>query len=190
MIFKHIDNFISDTTDSVLSKKTKKFTDEEKLMIDNFCISILKSYKNSQIESSNLIKERFSKDLTYETIEKMLMLNGNSIPLKFKKFYSDQHKDHREAMYETNIEPDDTKSGEFKSKVVTGILVSSWPGYLLFCKCQMSSDDRYMCEDNKHDEVHMRTLYNKNDKLTSSCLNRIVKIHFKNIKDTIDKECK
>ena len=52
-------------------------------MIDNFCISILKSYKNSQIESSNLIKERFSKDLTYETIEKMLMLNGNSIPLKF-----------------------------------------------------------------------------------------------------------
>ena len=62
------------------------------------------------MESSEIIKERFSRDLTYETIIKMLILDGNPLQLKFKKFYSD-HKGHREAEYQTDLEPD--------SKIIT-----------------------------------------------------------------------
>ena len=193
MILKYLDNIIADTTDSVLSRHTKNFTSEEKLLIDNLCITILKLFKRSEIESSKIIKERFSRDLTYETIIKMLILDGDPLQLNFKKFYSD-HKDHREAKYETDLEPDSTtitknkiEFTEFKSKTVTGILVSSWPGYLYFCDCNEKTADRPMCDANRHDQVHMRTIYDQNHMLTSSCLDRIKKVHFKKIINKIIK---
>jgi len=190
MVFKYIDNFIADTTDSVLSKHTKNFTSEEKLLIDNLCISILKLFKKSELESSTIIKDRFSRDLTYETIEKMLILDGKSLPLKFKKFYSD--KDHQKAIHHTNLEADSNnpkiRSRDFNSKKVTGIFVtSSWTGYLCFCNCKAKDADRWKCEVSMHDQVHMRTIYDQNDMLTSSCLDRIKKVHFKNIINKIKK---
>jgi len=195
MVFKYIDKIISDTTDFVLSKNTNKFTEEEILLIDNLVISILGSYKNSELHASShnkkilnnpgMIVAAITKDLWLDTSAAQKG-NTGSITLWFYKFYSEQ-KDQSFAKYKTNLEPDSyntRNSGVFSSNVVTGILMrTSDFNNLFFCDCKKNN----YCDMHMHNEVHMRTKYTQNDLLDANSLDQIKNVHFENIKKAITK---
>ena len=189
--------------DKIFPKKIKKFTQEEKNLIDKFINSILREDKKSEIEDSNITSFNDRDDCVTEEIHKQFVFKYVPFSLTFKKFYASDKKSLHIARYGTDLisdglinlktgrithGPNEEKSFE-KEKVITGIIVVSWQEYLLFYP---ANDKRGSFPSDY--EVHMRTKYQGVEEggfhLTSECKKHIEKIHFKRIKNSIVRKAK
>jgi len=202
--------------DKIFPKAIKRFTQEEKNLIENLINSILREDKKSEIIDTTVESFNDRKDYITESIYKFIVFKDVCFKLTFDKFYtnekktidwlpSDQyslsdllyngHSTHSLGVKETLIKAlEDDKS-------ITGIFVKLNSAR----KINESFYDRNIeyftldssYENEKKSEVEIlgiRTNYLDAERggfnLTSKCKNYIENIHFKIIKNTILKRTK
>ena len=190
--------------DKIFPKKIKRFTQEEKNLIDKFINSILREDKKSELEESEIKSFNDRPDGITEEIYKQFIFKGIPFMLRFKKFYAGDKNLLYYARYglneliaDGNIRPDTghlswgakNEGADFdkdikNEKVITGIIVDSWHEYLLFYPSKIQKQET---EDKF--QLVMRTKYEGVKKggfyLTAKCKKRIEMIHFKRIKKAI-----
>ena len=184
--------------DKIFPKKIKRFTQEEKDLIEKFINSILRNDKNSELEKSEITQFNDRLDGITEEIYKYFIFKKSEISLRFSKYYTNEKK---KCNYLTgfafdgrgtfNGSPSKSLLKDFeKDKSITGIYVKGF--YKLDLEFMLESE--YPKEYPKTDELEIRTRYEDagsgGSSLTKDCKTRIEKVHFKIIKDAILKAVK
>lgn len=196
-------------SDKLFPKKVKRFTQEEKDLIDKFINSILREDKNSELESTQIEQFNDRSDGITEKITKYFYYKDTEFVLFFEKLYADDVKDYLDHRYSitsffpngnineitgqptwgSNNEREQFQKDLKEDGVFTGILVKSWQEYLNF----------YPRKDDKNSQgileaISIRTKYqdlrNGGSNLTKECKNQIQKVHFKTIKDSLARRIK
>ena len=177
--------------DFLFPNESKKFTHQEKTIIDQFLVSLIKLYKNSELEDSANYPHYDRIDYVTEVIRKYITLNDESFAFCFAKvFRSGVNKNHyipyTQFIYDGETSRSFESSEKFrkeldKEKVISGIYVS----------CIKGNEGYIIGEGGElftHDYA-IRTRYDGGAKLTDQCLNRIKNFHFKKfnkiIKDSL-----
>jgi hypothetical protein len=189
--------------DKIFPKKVKRFTQEEKNLIENFINSILREDKESEIEHSTVESFDDRRDCITEQICKIFIFKGINFQLTFNKFYTNEKKTidwlpsdqyslsdllydgystHSSGVKDTLLKAlDDDKS-------ITGIFVQSYRDYFALESLYKGR------KKTEVDALGIRTKYQDADRggfhLTTKCKNHIKKVHFKIIKNTILKAVK
>tara|TARA_B110000967_G_C18650814_1_gene443268 strand:- start:125 stop:751 length:627 start_codon:yes stop_codon:yes gene_type:complete len=78
--------------DKIFPKTIKKFTDEEKNIIDKLINSILREDKKSELEKSKIKTFKDRADRITEEIYKEFMFKGKFVCIRFYKFYTNEKK--------------------------------------------------------------------------------------------------
>jgi hypothetical protein len=197
--------------DKIFPKAIKRFTQEEKNLLENLINSILREDKKSEILDSTVESFNDRKDRITETICKFIVFKDICFELSFNKFYTNEKKiidwlpsdqyslsdllyngysSHSLGVKETLI-----KALE-NDKSITGIFVKLYSARRLNDSFYdrnieyFTLDSSYENEKkNKVEILGIRTNYLDADRggvnLTSKCKNHIKNIHFKIIKNTI-----
>ena len=190
--------------DKLFPKKTKRFTQEEKDLIEKFINSILREDKNSELESTQIDQYNDRLDGITEKITKYFNYKDTAFVLFFEKFYSSDIKNYLDHRYNvTSFFPDGNTNeitgqptwGSNKEReqfvkdlkddgALTGIFVSSWQEYLNFYPRKDENNSQGYTES-----VSIQTRYqNVKDggfTLIKERKDRIQKVHFKTIKQAI-----
>lgn len=179
--------------DKIFPKKIKRFTQEEKDLIEKFINSILRNDKKSELEKSEITQFNDRLDGITEEIYKYFIFKKSEISLRFSKYYTNEKKK-CDYLTEFAFDGRGTYNGsasksllkEFeKDKSITGIYVK---GYYKF-DLEFMLESEYPKFYPKTDELAIRTRYedagNGGSSLTKDCKNRIEKVHFKIIKNAI-----
>ena len=184
--------------DKIFPKKIKKFTNEEKNLIDKFINSILRNDKNSELEKSSIETFNDRVDGITEEIHKEFIYRKTEITLRFSKFYTDEKK---KVEYVTEFaydgssfckgSPSKILAKDFQEdKSITGIYVKGF---------YKRSLEFFLLSQHKgykptSELLTIRTRYNNPESggysLTKECKNRIEKVLFKIIKNAILKSTK
>ena len=200
--------------DKIFPKEIKRFTAEEKSLIDKFLNSILREDKKSELEDSRTESFNDRVDCITEEIYKGFVFKGVPFYLRFFKFYTNEKKTIEWLPSDEfglgALEMDGYCDGTvgFKKRLlkdladeksITGIFVKGFANipksagldYLDFILKSKSND-----KDSGHgsDVLGIRTKYEDARRggcdLTSKCKSHIEKVHLKIIKDTILKATK
>jgi hypothetical protein len=177
--------------DKIFPKKIKRFTQEEKDLIEKFVNSILRNDKNSELEKSEINQFNDRLDGITEEIHKYFIFKKSEISLRFNKFYTD---DKKKVDYlfgftvDGGVGHSSTKIlyKEFQEdKSVTGIYVDGfYKGPLDFIL-----ESKHKNYFPKTEKLEIRTRYNNPESgghsLTKDCKTCIEKVHFKIIKNAI-----
>lgn len=173
--------------DKIFPKEVKKFTQEEKSLIDNFINSILRDDKKSEIEKS--ISESYNdrRDCITESIIKIFVFKDVQFQLRFDKFYTNEKKTIKWLPSDEyslwNLLYDGYSSHSFSSgleeaflkalnedKSITGIFVKSFGN-------TFKLKDRDGSNPHEADVLGMRTKYQDAERggfdLTTKCKNHI-----------------
>ena len=194
--------------DKIFPKEIKRFTAEEKSLIDKFLNSILREDKKSELESSSSKSFNDRADCITEEIYKQFIFKTGSFSLRFCKFYTNEKKtiewlpSNEFGLY--SLENDGYCDGTvgFKKRLlkdladeksITGIFVKGFVNipksgvldYMNFILKSSYLKDR----EQKSDLLSIRTKY-EGSHLTTKCKNRVEKYHLKIIKDAILKALK
>ena len=184
--------------DKIFPKKIKRFTQEEKDLIEKFVNSILRNDKKSELEKSEITQFNDRLDGITEEIYKYFIFKKSEISLRFSKYYTNEKK---KCDYLTEFaldgrnyfdgSPSKSLLKEFeKDNSITGIYVK---GYYKF-GFEFLLESVYPKEYPKTEELAIRTRYEDagsgGSSLTKDCKTRIEKVHFKIIKDAILKAVK
>tara|TARA_Y200000002_G_scaffold343361_1_gene315803 strand:- start:398 stop:982 length:585 start_codon:yes stop_codon:yes gene_type:complete len=184
--------------DKIFPKKIKRFTQEEKDLIEKFVNSILRNDKKSELEKSEITQFNDRLDGITEEIYKYFIFKKSEISLRFSKYYTNEKK---KCDYLTEFaldgrnyfdgSPSKSLLKEFeKDKSITGIYVKG------FYKADLEFilESVYPKEYPKTEELAIRTRYEDvksgGYSLTKDCKTRIEKVHFKIIKNAILKAVK
>ena len=196
--------------DKIFPKEIKRFTAEEKSLIDKFINSVLREDKKSELEESIITSFNDRADGITEEIYKSFVFKGVPFYLRFKKFYTNEKKMVWERLrsdefsvgdleYDGYCDSDyrhqDSLRKDFADeKSITGIIVKGFANipksagldYLDFIK-----KSRYNDKDpgRGSDVLGIRTKY-EGSYLTTKCKSHIEKVHLKIIKDAILKATK
>ena len=194
--------------DKIFPKEIKRFTAEEKSLIDKFINSILREDKKSELEKSEIEIFNDRRDRITEEIYKDFVFKGVSFHLRFSKIYTNEKKTIEwlpsdefslsALLYDgyTTIDFSPTESllKDFADdKSITGIFVK---GYDLdfIMKSRYKVPGQYKIPGRGHDLLGIRTKYEDarggGFHLTTKCKNHIEKVHLKIIKDAILKATK
>ena len=189
--------------DKLFPKKIKRFTQEEKDLIEKFINSILREDKNSELESTQIDQFNDRLDGITEKITKYFYYKDTEFVLFFEKLYANDVKDYMDHRYNiTSFFPDgdvnkitgqptwgsnkgrDDLNKEVKQEPFTGIIVKSWQEYLNFYPRKDKKNSQGIIES-----VSIRTKYQNVKEgeftLTKERKDRIQKVHFKRIKEAI-----
>ena len=189
--------------DKLFPKKIKRFTQEEKDLIEKFINSILREDKNSELESTQVDQFNDRLDGITEKITKYFYYKDTEFVLFFEKLYANDVKDYMDRRYNiTSFFPDgevnkitgqptwgsnkgnDDLNKEVKQEPFTGIIVKSWQEYLNFYPRKDKKNSQGIIES-----VSIRTKYQNVKEggftLTKERKDRIQKVHFKRIKEAI-----
>ena len=184
-------NFFGDGIhDKLFPNKFKRFTQQEKSLIDKFINSILNQDNKSDLEESTAESYNDRVDMITEIIRKRFIFKGVLFNLRFLKFFSNNIKPDQtvypqelqhDGYYDTDDRYKDSLLKDFAEEgSITGILVK---GLYFIMK------SRYDKTTKGHDVLGIRTRYDGGD-LTDECKDRIEKFHFEIIKNAILKEIK
>jgi len=196
-------NFFGDSIhDKLFPNKIKRFTQEEKSLIDKFINTILREDKKSELEVSKAENFNDRIDGITEEIYKQFILKDIPFYLRFRKFYSNNIKDRvsRDLMYDGynsvrgHIEEDNFLKDFEDDKSITGIFVRG-----LACVPKSTGFDTLgfftMYREKPEYEVKpvevlgIRTRY-EGEHLTDECKHHIENVHLEIIKNAILKEIK
>lgn len=180
--------------DFLFPNEIKKFTDQEKSLIDKFIVSLIKLYKNSELEESSSKVHYDRLDYVTEVIRKEITLKDEYLSFCFAKlFRSSINKKYYYLYSQFCYDGEKSKSMQdterFKKEldkegVISGIYVSCLKkgGYII------GEGGEYFSHD-----YAMRTKY-QGSMLTPKSLSRIQNFHFKKfiklIKDSFKKKKK
>ncbi len=179
--------------DKIFPKKIKRFTQEEKDLIEKFVNSILRNDKKSELEKSEINQFNDRLDGITEEIYKYFIFKKSEISLRFSKFYTNEKKQCKyttEFAYDGNGtfygSPSQSLLKDFeKDKSLTGIYVQGF--YKLDFEFMLVSE--HPKDYPKTDKLAIRTRYEDagygGSSLTKDCKTRIEKVHFKIIKNAI-----
>ena len=78
--------------DKIFPKKIKRFTQEEKDLIEKFINSILRNDKKSELEKSEITQFNDRLDGITEEIYKYFIFKKSEISLRFSKYYTNEKK--------------------------------------------------------------------------------------------------
>ena len=78
--------------DKIFPKKIKRFTQEEKNLIEKFVNSILRNDKYSELENSEINQFNDRLDGITEEIHKYFIFKKSEISLRFSKYYTNEKK--------------------------------------------------------------------------------------------------
>ena len=190
--------------DKLFPKKIKRFTQEEKDLIEKFVNSILREDKNSELESTQIEQFNDRADGITEKITKYFTFRDTEFALFFEKFFANDVKNYLDHRYEitsffsdgninkitgqptwgSNKEDKQFEKDMKNDGAFTGIFVRSWQEYLNFYPRKDKKNTQSL-----HESVSIRTKYEEAKvggfNLTKECKNRIQKVHFKTIKNAI-----
>ena len=194
--------------DKIFPKEIKRFTAEEKSLIDKFINSILREDKKSELEASEIKSFNDRADCITEEIYKNFVFKGVHFYLRFFKLYTNEKKTIErlpsdefglgDLVYDgycsIDFSPTESLLKDFADdKSITGIFVK---GYDLdfIMKSRYKVPGQYKIPGRGHDLLGIRTKYEGARRggcdLTSKCKNHIEKVHLKIIKDAILKATK
>ena len=200
--------------DIIFSKKVKRFTPEEKTLIDRFINTILREDKISELEISEIKSFNDRADGITEEIFKQFIFKGTIFYLRFCKFFNNEMKDDlylRSDLYSfrglitdgynsTRVPIDeDNFLKDFKDeKSITGIFVHGLANVpksngldTLFFSGKLREKNEY---DVRHAQevLGIRTKYqdvrNGGDTLTNECKTHIDSVHLQIIRNAILKK--
>ncbi len=163
----------------IFPNEVKRFTDEENSLIEKFMVSLIKLYKDSDLDNT-YSKQYYDRidDIT-GLIRKEIYLNGDYFYFTFAKLFKSgvKKKDYirysefiNDGSNSRNIKDTDKFKEELeKDKYISGIYVSCF-----------KDSDYIIGEGGEHfsHDYPIRTRYGGSE-LTSQCLNRIENYHFK-----------
>ena len=189
--------FFSDSIhEKLFPNEIKRFTEEEKLMIDRFIIAILKLDNQSDLQESFSKSYNDRVDRITEVIVKKFIFKKVIFNLTFSKYFSNDVKDEGktfpyELMYDgyngADLREKDRLLKDFTEEgSITGIIVKGYfNGYE---NLNFILKSRY---DNTYgktgvDNFGIRTRY-EGDKLTKECKDKMGDYHFNIIWDAIQK---
>ena len=189
--------------DKIFPKEIKRFTAEEKSLIDKFLNSILREDKKSELEASEIKSFNDRADCITEEIYKHFVFKDVSFYLTFSKLYTNEKKTiewHRsdefsivdlayDGYYTIDFSPTESLLKDLADdKSITGIFVMAW-GLDFILQHRHYKEHR-----RESDVLGIRTKYEGARRggcdLTTKCKNHIEKVHLKIIKDTILKATK
>ena len=184
--------------DMIFPKKNKRFTQEEKSLIDKFINTILREDKKSNLQDSRADSFNNRIDKMTEKITKIFIFRGVLFHLYFSKFFSDDiningpinfdgHYDLDFMLQDKLLQEDLAKEGSLTGITVRGDVYKPDWTYLDFILKSRFSDATKACMDDGG--LGLRTRY-EGSNLTTTCKNRIEKYHLKIIKDAILKVTK
>lgn len=185
--------------DKLFPNEIKRFTEEEKLMIDKFIIAILKLDNHSDLQESFSKSYNDRVDRITEVLVKKFIFKKVIFNLTFSKYFSNDVKDEGhtfpyELMYDGYNDADfireqDRLLKDFAEEgSITGIIVkgyfNSYESFNFILKSRYGHDNTY--GKNGVDSFGIRTRY-EGDKLTKECKHKIGDYHFNIIWDAIQK---
>ena len=192
--------------DKIFPKEIKRFTAEEKSLIDKFINSILREDKKSELEASEIKSFNDRADCITEEIYKHFVFKDVSFHLRFSKFYTNEKKTIEwlpsdefrlgdlafDGYCTFDSSPRESLKKDFADdKSITGIFVRSWDLDFILRDRDNKGTRRTGRES---DILGIRTKYEDARRggcdLTSKCKNHIEKVHLKIIKDAILKAAK
>tara|TARA_B100000787_G_C16093833_1_gene250217 strand:+ start:93 stop:764 length:672 start_codon:yes stop_codon:yes gene_type:complete len=196
-------NIFGDAIDDVIfSRKNKRFTTEEKTLIDSFLNTILREDKTSELETSEIKSFNNRADRITEEIYKIFTLKNTKFFLRFYKLYTNEKKiidwlpSDKFSLSSLVYDGHDSTSGSptrsllkdlEDDKSITGIFVEGLAavpkisGYVTLQFILKSTGHEY---HKGTDLLGIRTKYDGSE-LTNKCKNHIKNVHLKIIKDTI-----
>jgi hypothetical protein len=191
-------NFFGDGIhDKLFPNKLKRFTQQEKSLIDKFINSILNQDNKSDLEESTAESYNDRVDMITEIIRKRFIFKGVLFNLRFLKFFSNNIKLGQTVYpYELEYDGHDSSGPPYRDRLlkdfaeegsITGILVKgeahpSKTGFLDFI-----IKSSYGKSTKGQDVLGIRTRYDGGD-LTDECKDRIEKFHLEIIKNAIIKK--
>ena len=193
--------------DKIFPKYIKKFTQEERNIIDKFINSILREDKKSELEASEIEVFNDRADRITEEIYKRFTFKKIPFYLKFYKFYTNEKKaiDHLPSdkfdlfalVYDghatTSGSPTKSLLKDFEDeKSITGIFVDGFanvPGSTGLDNLEFILKSEYPDYNPTTQLLGIRTRY-EGDRLTDKCKNHLNKFHLKTIKNAILKPTK
>ena len=186
--------------DKLFPNEIKRFTEEEKLMIERFITAILKLDNQSDLQESFSKSYNDRVDRITEVIVKKFIFKKVIFDLSFSKYFSNDVKDdhlypielERDGHYSSDLRYKDKMLKEFKEEgSITGIIVKgSFNDYksLDFILKSKYDNTFSLAGLDKFGRSYfgIRTRY-EGDKLTKECKNKIGDYHFNIIWDAIQK---
>jgi hypothetical protein len=166
--------------DKIFPKDIKRFTLEEKSLIDKFLNSILREDKKSELEESTIKSFNDRRDSITEIIYKKFYFKNVLFILEFQKFYTNE-KETIELLpteFFHNISTENFLKDLNDDKSITGIFVYG-----------IVYNPKFQSLDFRRDTLRIRTKY-EGSQLTTKCKYHINKVSLKMIKNTILKVIK
>ena len=180
--------------DKLFPNEIKRFTEEEKLMIDRFINAILKLDNQSDLQESFCKSYNDRVDRITEVIVKKFVFKKISFNLTFSKYFSDNIKGYDtylktleyDGHYSTDFRYQDKMAKDFtEDGAITGII---FRGSFNNRSLDFILKSRYDETTNKiqDDYFGLRTRY-EGDKLMKECKDKMGDYHFNIIWDAIQK---
>ena len=184
--------------DKIFPKEVKRFTQEEKSLIDKFINTILREDKKSELEDSKIKSFNDRADCITEEMYKNFVFKGARFQLIFFKFYTNEKKTIErlpsdefslgdlayDGCSDGYVDYTETMLKDLADdKPITGIFVILWGlGFILPSILDPGTGREF-------DVLGIRTKY-EGSYLTTKCKSHIEKVHLKIIKDAVLKAAK